>query len=335
MNQTNAETRAWRFEIRHLFYLVALYAAAISLWGLIGAFPASLYLGLWLIYFLHAAKLRDIRIAAVVAAVFMFVVAIGDLQIVGIRHAARRSSCMNSMRQIILAMHNHESANKTLPKAVEFNDHGETWHSWRIALTPYLEASALYGLYDKDEPWNGPKNSKLLGQMPWVYSCPANKTETTTPYKLVTGPRTAFDDGKPFSIAGAHDSPSSIIVLIEDAANPVPWLKPEDLSVDEAIAILSSTSREHASHCFETKFGTKLHGNIVGLLDGRARFIPIGADPDILRQAFDAYDGIEPDLDFEMPKIKIIKWQGYISLGIFFFLLAIPIVLVGRKRRAN
>ncbi len=332
MTQADTAARSWRFELWHLFYLVALYAAAISIWGLGGVLAASLYLGLWLTYFVGSTKLRDARIAAVVAATLMIIYALAS-PLPELRSAARRTSCLNNIRQIVLAMHNYEFVHKTLPPAIELSDQGEPWHSWRLELTSYLDEANLFDRYRKDETWNGPNNVKMNDKLPWAYSCPANKTNTNTPYKLVTGPRTAFEVGNPLSIAGNHDAPFSVIVLIEDVAHPVPWLKPEDLSVEEAIAILSSTSRENCAHCIETRYQTRLLGNIVGMLDGTARFIPLGADPEVIRQAIDPHDGIEPDFDFVDLRITIFKWQGYIRLSILIFLLVVPIVLVGRKRR--
>jgi hypothetical protein len=332
VKQYHIETRSKRFKLWHLFYLVSLYSAAFSLWGSIGVIPASLYIGLWLTYFQGSTKLPNVRIAAMLAAVFLFIVAIGESQVAGIRYAARRMSCCNNVRQIVLALLNFEYGNSHLPEPVQYSKDGEPWHSWRITVAPYLEHSDLFDRYHRNEAWNGRRNIKLLADMSWTYSCPSNKTETTTPYKLVTGPHTAFDDEHPLSNAGEHDSASSIIVLIEDVANPVPWLKPQDLSMDEAIEILSSRARAHCSHCIENKFELRLLGNTVGMLDGSIQFIPMGADPVILRQAMDPFDGIEPDLEFDDPEITIIKWQGYTSLGIFVLLLAIPIALAGRKQ---
>src|SRR5690606_7023049 len=72
------------------------------------------------------------------------------------REAARRTQCRNQLKQIALAMHNYESAHKTLPAGARCNEAltgraGENiynCHNWFIALLPYLEHSAAYDRMD-------------------------------------------------------------------------------------------------------------------------------------------------------------------------------------------
>src|SRR5690606_15624989 len=68
------------------------------------------------------------------------------------REAARRTQCRNQLKQVALAMHNYESAHKTLPAGARCNEAltgrgGEgifNCHNWFIALLPYLEHTAAY-----------------------------------------------------------------------------------------------------------------------------------------------------------------------------------------------
>ncbi len=73
------------------------------------------------------------------------------------REAARRSQCINNMKQIGLALHNYESSTKTFPPAVMWgNGVGipqRPWHhTWISMILPYMEQQALYDSIDWRRP---------------------------------------------------------------------------------------------------------------------------------------------------------------------------------------
>jgi prepilin-type N-terminal cleavage/methylation domain-containing protein len=74
------------------------------------------------------------------------------------REAARRMQCSNNLKQIGLATHNYESANKSFPMAWWLDIPGGTnlaaanARSWGTSLLPYIEQSALYNQYDQRYP---------------------------------------------------------------------------------------------------------------------------------------------------------------------------------------
>ncbi len=63
------------------------------------------------------------------------------------REAARRSQCLNHLKQIALAMHNHADSLGGLPPANP--GVGSTWGqgSWMVPTLPYMEHSALKDIY--------------------------------------------------------------------------------------------------------------------------------------------------------------------------------------------
>lgn len=65
------------------------------------------------------------------------------------REAARRMQCTNHLRQLGLAVHNYESANRRIPSGwIASNAHGEPGWGWAAALLPYMEGNNLHQQID-------------------------------------------------------------------------------------------------------------------------------------------------------------------------------------------
>jgi prepilin-type N-terminal cleavage/methylation domain-containing protein/prepilin-type processing-associated H-X9-DG protein len=70
------------------------------------------------------------------------------------REAARRSQCLNNLRQFSLGCLNHESATKRLPAGFTTSPaHGnDVHHTWASYVLPYLEQAAMFGTIDFKVP---------------------------------------------------------------------------------------------------------------------------------------------------------------------------------------
>lgn len=70
------------------------------------------------------------------------------------RESARRASCQNNLKQLGLAMHNFESANKYLPFSKRVEGDGSA-RSWVPELLPFLEQQNMVSNanYDLDQDW--------------------------------------------------------------------------------------------------------------------------------------------------------------------------------------
>ncbi len=99
-----------------------------------------------------------------------------------VREAARRTSCLNNLRQIGLAAHNFESGNKEFPTAGgavnEFffdEDFGYESASWMYQILPFIEQSNLITL--RESGISLPGNSWLVTQTSEkpveTYNCPS------------------------------------------------------------------------------------------------------------------------------------------------------------------
>jgi prepilin-type processing-associated H-X9-DG protein len=99
-------------------------------------------------------------------------------------------------------------------------------------LLPYVEEEKLYQDFHLHESWDSPHNKELLPRMPKIYEPPA-RAETGSPpnasyYQVFVGEGAAFESTKPLSLTDFTDR--SLTCLVVEAAQPVAWSQPADLS---------------------------------------------------------------------------------------------------------
>jgi len=89
------------------------------------------------------------------------------------REAARRSTCKNNLKQLGLALHNYHDTYALLPKIYNLA-WGEARHAQpHVSLLPFLEATAVYDLYDHNKDYSDIANDSLKDKMPSIYICPS------------------------------------------------------------------------------------------------------------------------------------------------------------------
>lgn len=329
---TDGKPTRFNFGLRQLFYATALIACGLAL-GPGTILPTIIVLACWSYVFLQRNRNR----AVIAVALILLFFCLGGLMfpaVSQVREAARRTHCMNNMRQIMLAILNHESAYGHFPtdRVVTLADGTELRHSWRVLILPFLESSPVYDMYDFNEPWDGPNNSKLETMTFWsVFQCPSHDSGTKTPYKLVVGPGTAFEIGNPHNSADITDGTSNTIALVEDTANPVNWMEPSDLSPDQAAKILNGLDRKSCSHGSETPFERRLTGSNLGILDGSTCHWMAKPESLLPAGSFLIDDGILFDWDIVGEALVETKYGGYVALGIYLLLVFLPAFYL-RKR---
>jgi prepilin-type processing-associated H-X9-DG protein len=148
------------------------------------------------------------------------------------REAARRSQCVNNLKQIGLAMLNYESANGVFPPALTLDPEGNPLLSWRVLLLPYLDDSGLYEQFKLDEPWDSPHNKPLLAKMPKVYECPSlpQAGSENSIYQVMIGPGTLFEKAEGIATKDVTDGSSNTLMVLESKA-PIPWTQPSGLAL--------------------------------------------------------------------------------------------------------
>ncbi len=210
------------------------------------------------------------------------------------REAARRMSCGNNMKQVMLAVHNYHDTRHILPSAVGVNENGvET--SWRVLLLPYLENQKLYETYDQTQSWNSPANRSISLIALTSLACPSNPIQRDdqgrfyTAYAMLLGPDTSLvkTGGRDFSdITGGT---ANALAVVEACGRNIVWTQPQDVDLSQLPLGVNRPGRAaHMSYGAISSFHPG--GAQVGILDGSVHFIPESIDPEVLRQLASAKD---------------------------------------------
>jgi hypothetical protein len=145
---------------------------------------------------------------------------------------ARKIESSNNLKVLGLAMHIHHDFYGHFPPACSMSKDGKPLLSWRVHILPFIGQDNLYRQFHLDEPWDSPANKPLLAYMPRVFEVPgsARAAEGFTHYQVLVGPGTAFERPDLRSRLGSLPRGADQTILVVEAADPVPWTKPEDLA---------------------------------------------------------------------------------------------------------
>ena len=98
------------------------------------------------------------------------------------RAAARRTQCINNLKQVGIAMHNYHSATQSLP----VGGFGCCWGTWQAVILPYLEENTLAALYTFDHMYgnngsfrySGSENTDVTTRRLPHFTCPEDAPQT-------------------------------------------------------------------------------------------------------------------------------------------------------------
>jgi hypothetical protein len=119
----------------------------------------------------------------------------------------------------------------------------------------------------------------LLKEMPAVFApvVPTDTVPYSTYYQVFVGPGALFGEEEGTTIADVTDGVAWTLMVVE-AAHPVPWTKPEDLTYDKGEPL--------------PKLGGQFQdGFYVAFADGSARFLSRKIAPETLRALIMRGDG--------------------------------------------
>ena len=78
------------------------------------------------------------------------------------REAARRSACQNNLRQLGVALHNFDSANRYFPPSSWAASTASDPWSGQARMLPYMEGDSLFKKVDFSKPYSDPANKNLF-----------------------------------------------------------------------------------------------------------------------------------------------------------------------------
>ncbi len=189
--------------------------------------------------------------------------------------AAHRNHCLNNVKQIVLALHIYHDVHKSFPPAYTVDVDGNRLHSWRTLILPYMEQQALYEKIDLTKPWNDPANELARSVFVDTYVCPSAivDDEPLSTYVAVVGDEAFFPGAATRRFDDLADGSNQTIAVIEVAAErAVHWMSPEDISIDEVLAMVREGISNHSGGVL-----------VAGFADGHADPVASDIDPESLR----------------------------------------------------
>jgi hypothetical protein len=114
-------------------------------------------------------------------------------------------------------------------------------HSWRVLILPYFTSWGVDFYYDRNEPWDSPRNRKALVELPKPYRCPTAQAwtsqSTTTNYVAVVG-RTRHAAASQKNL-DSQQQKADTFLIVEMANSEIQWSEPKDIYLDDLSALRS------------------------------------------------------------------------------------------------
>lgn len=98
------------------------------------------------------------------------------------REAARRSQCLNNLKQIGLAIHNYHDSNNAFPWCglSVIGPAATTTTQWspHTRFLPYVEQGSLFAAMNFSFIWSAPQNSTVTATNVGIFNCPSDSRST-------------------------------------------------------------------------------------------------------------------------------------------------------------
>ncbi len=146
------------------------------------------------------------------------------------RAQAQEMQEMNRLRQFAVAAHNYYDVYKQFPFHPTGEQSGDL--SWRVRVLPFLEQGQLANQMDLASGWDAEVNKAHLDNMPEIFGPRGHLTNVA----WVVSPVRKFAD--------ITDGTSNTVMLILLPEPSIPWTRNEDLTLDQAAALLQNATPE-------------------------------------------------------------------------------------------
>jgi hypothetical protein len=327
------------FRVVCVLYGVAVPVACVGAFGAFGLLLGLLIVGAWAYVISSRSRLWALVKASIVCVVCFIVfksLLPGRTDPI---ESARRSVCKNNLRQIGVALNSYHERFGTFPPARTVDENGQSMHSWRVLILPFLGAEGLYEDYDFSEPWNGPQNRRLLDRIPEVYVCPSQEAQVesshATSYVAVVGRETVIGDSEGRARYETAARIASVGMVVEFNTDEVAWTEPRDLNLDSAVAVLSSDDPDRFDgHAGESMFYWAEYGRFILTTDGSTYFVSRVPCSEFWSEILTVGVGNDwSGFEWKPTSRRRYKTEFCYWFGAFIFLTALPLPWVWWKRR--
>jgi prepilin-type N-terminal cleavage/methylation domain-containing protein/prepilin-type processing-associated H-X9-DG protein len=169
-----------------------------------------------------------------------------------VREAANRMKCTNNLKQMGLAIMNHEGTFGTFPSGTEYLPDlvpatpilYANFTGWEIAVLPYLEQDNLFKQYTMTKLNYDATNLPVLGNKLAIYTCPSDVGAGET-FTGLLGPNyysTPTIAGSYRGVAGRYSTPAPGITLFWDYGSYVALLDMERASRGPLTVTIKTTN---------------------------------------------------------------------------------------------
>ena len=342
--ESQPEPPRFQFSLATLLFLCVVLASSLAVFGGWGIVVFAMVCGIALR--LHYAEPWP-SVIAILALIAFILMLIGLLlpAVQSVRGVSRRVWCSSRLQDTVAALQQYHQINGCFPPAYIADKNGKPVHSWRVLILPYLGRIDIYKAYDFTEPWDGPKNEKLLTIAPNLFTCPSDHSEaapTQTSYVAVVGPNSAWAGKKPRKLGDFPRGGSDTIMLAEVADSGVNWMEPRDLLVEDlekldAKVTALTVSSHHCGHREEFFFTyDNRSGANVAMADGRVAYLSPGAlSAKNLRKILQvgAYTEEEVSANEAMHTDWHWNWPNIAALAVWLLSVGILLTRAVRSRR--
>jgi hypothetical protein len=95
------------------------------------------------------------------------------------REAARRMSCTNHQKQVVLGMHNYHDVQKTFP----WGTRGHMYGTWAMQTLPFIEKNQIFTEYKWNTRYDTDPNRTLVSNLVIsTYTCPSDGNKNQCSY---------------------------------------------------------------------------------------------------------------------------------------------------------
>jgi hypothetical protein len=323
------------FRIWTIFYVFALFAAAMATFGSPAGIAASCFVLMF--WALMRSSLIPLTfkgwlwlIGIVTPLVLLLLPAMQS-----VRESSRIGVCRNNIKMLALAVLDYASSNGKLPPAIVVDERGLSLKGWRTLILRELERADVSDVVDRAGMRRAPTNLAVTFTDVEVFECPSGSISTLPnycDYFAIVGARTAWPEHRARRLSDLTDPKSHTILIMEVHGRDTVWSKPSDLSFEEAVDLLTGATQmqylheyRHTGGFWSGILGKRGHGIHVAMADGSVHFL-VPPLPKELAVALLTVDGNEGDVhdqlaDYTRPQVDHGKCYG---LGVFIVLSLLP-----------